>query len=814
MNLFYRITLNRATAWIVLFLSILTTGIAAHGAYQMVHKRAYDRFIFRTESIKSALIDRMSNYQMLLRSGAGLFKATESVDRKAWHQYTQSLDMRYVYPGIQGLGYAQVISPAALSRHEAQIRSEGLSNYRVRPAGIRPVYTAIVYLEPTDWRNQRAIGYDMFSEPVRKTAMEQARDSGKIALSGIVKLVQETDQEVQKGFLMYQPIYRNGWPTETVEQRRLALDGYVYSPFRVGDLMQDVLEDRANQIDFHLFDGVRLSVDNRFYEHHSALDKFDYPVNNALFERSIKMDVAGRTWTLYLHTQPDYVPVAESRIPYIIAVSGLLVSLLLFLYTRSFATRQQKANSLAVQMTAELRDSEQRNRTLVEFAPDAIIVIDEHGLIEDCNPAAEHFFGYTRQELTGKNLKMLMPNPHRDAHDGYLARYLTGGEARIIGMGRDVEAQRKDGSLVTIHLRVGEQVLEDGSRRFIGFIRDLSERLRAEADTRERRALFHSVVETSADGFWIADMKGRLLEVNDAYCRLSGYSRDELLSMSISDIEDSESSDETAIHIANVMRCGSDLFETRHRTKAGVVWPVEVSATHTNESQDRLIVFCRDISERKRSELELEEYRRRLEQMVAARTVALQEAELQIRLILDSSADGLFGVDVEGNFTFINPAACRMLGYSQDELVGRSVHATIHSKYPDGRAFPEADCFMHREMRAGHALRVDHDTYWRANGQRLEVTVASQSMQRDGNIVGSVVSFSDIRERLRAEQVLRRQAEELRTQYEALEKFNRVMVGREMDMIRMKQEINVLSVQLGQAAPYDLSFVEQHGGLL
>jgi PAS domain S-box-containing protein len=812
MNLFYRITLNRATAWIVLILSLLMTGVAARGAYQLVHQRAHDRFVFRTESIKTALLDRLSNYQMLLRGGAGLFSASESVDRKEWHQYTQSLDIRQVYPGIQGLGYATAISADGLSRHVVQQHAEGMTNYSVRPDGPRPVYVPVIFLEPSDWRNQRAIGYDMFSDPVRKFAMEQARDSGKIAISGIVKLVQETDKAVQKGFLMYQPVYRNGWPIETVEQRRLALAGFVFSPFRVGDLMQGILGNSTAQVDFHLFDGVHPDADNEFFEYLPSLDKASHPA--ALFERTMQLDMAGRTWTIYLHTQSDYVPIAESRIPYIIAIGGFLASLLLFLYTRSFATRQQKANNLAHQMTAELRDSEQRNRTLVEFAPDAIIVIDENGLIQDCNPAAEHFFGYTVQELTGNNLNMLMPNPHRDAHDGYLARYLGGGVPRIIGIGRDVEALRKDGSLVTIHLRVGEQVLEDGSRRFIGFIRDLSERLRAEAVARERRSLFHSVIETSADGFWITDMHGRFLEVNDAYCKLSGYSREEMLSMRISDLEDAENSDETAIHIANVMQKGSDLFETRHRTKAGLVWPVEVSVTHTDESEDRLIVFCRDISERKRNDAELEGHRRHLEEMVAARTQELQDAEQQVRLILESSADGLFGVDLNGCFTFVNPAACRMLGYTQEEMAGRAVHATIHHSYPDGRAFSEADCFMHREMRAGHALRIEHSTYWRANGTALDVTVASQAMLRDGQIVGSVVNFSDISDRLEADKVLRRQAEELRIQYEALEKFNLVMVGREMDMIRMKQQINALSVQLGQEMPYDLSFVEQHGGLL
>src|SRR5690606_28529581 len=119
----------------------------------------------------------------------------------------------------------------------------------------RDAYSSILYLEPFTGRNLRAFGYDMFSEPVRREAMERARDSGLPALSGKVTLVQEFGPEVQAGFLIYLPIYARGTEPETVDARRAALLGFVYSPFRAHDIMDSIFSDSLNDVDLELFDG-------------------------------------------------------------------------------------------------------------------------------------------------------------------------------------------------------------------------------------------------------------------------------------------------------------------------------------------------------------------------------------------------------------------------------------------------------------------------------------------------------------------------------------------------------------------------------
>jgi len=134
-----------------------------------------------------------------------------------------------------------------------------------------------------------------------------------------------------------------------------------------------------------------------------------------------------------------------------------------------------------------LDDREARLNAILDTAVDGILTIDERGTIESLNPATERIFGYTGDELLGKNVKLLMPSPYHEEHDGYLARYMRTGEARIIGIGREVEGQHKDGTRFPIDLAVSE-IGVAGSRVFTGVVRDISARRQSEDEARRRNA--------------------------------------------------------------------------------------------------------------------------------------------------------------------------------------------------------------------------------------------------------------------------------------------------------------------------------------
>lgn len=306
---------NEYTAWVILGISLLITAFAWYVSSKYVERRAQERFAFAVEDARQRIVNRMEHYQQVLRSGVALFATLNGQpSRQQWRTYVSNLAIQKLYPGIQGIGYAVMLDPAEVASHIASVRNDGFADYDLKPPGRRDIYSAIVYLEPFDWRNQRAFGYDMFSNPMRRTAMEHARDSGTAAVSGRVTLVQETQQDVQAGFLMYLPVYAQGAELTNTEQRRRALTGFVYSPFRISDLMRGILGTDLPNVQFQLFDGAEeQSADTLLYQSAS-----DAVWAKPYLQQEVPVDLPGRRWVGRFQPTAAFVQSANSQEPALI----------------------------------------------------------------------------------------------------------------------------------------------------------------------------------------------------------------------------------------------------------------------------------------------------------------------------------------------------------------------------------------------------------------------------------------------------------------------------------------------------------------
>ena len=169
-----------------------------------------------------------------------------------------------------------------------------------------------------------------------------------------------------------------------------------------------------------------------------------------------------------------------------------------------------------------LRESEKRLRAIWDAAVEGIITIDERGSIESLNPAASRIFGYTPEEIIGRNISMLMPSPDREKHDSYIANYLRTGKAKIIGIGREVVGLRKDGTTFPMDLSISEVRLSD-RRLFTGIVRDITERKSAEEALRESEQRMRAILETAVEGIITIDERGIIESLNPAACRIFGY---------------------------------------------------------------------------------------------------------------------------------------------------------------------------------------------------------------------------------------------------------------------------------------------------
>jgi CHASE1-domain containing sensor protein len=344
--------------WVVFVAAVLGTGFASMQVKLRIEAEAVQQVSSAYDQAALKIQERLNTYAQILRGGAGLFAASGAVKRQDWREYVNALHTELSVPGVQGVGFSKVIAPGQLENHIKNIRQEGFSNYTVRPAGERAVTTSIIYLEPFRDRNLRAFGFDMFSESVRRAAMEQARDEGTVALSGKVELVQETASQVQAGTLMYVPVYRNGAAVGTIAQRQAALLGWVYSPFRMDDLMGGILrqweKDEGRAIDLHIYDGAQVMPAALLFDGNAG----PAPDAHSIFYQQRRVEFGGRRWLLVFdHT------VSASSLNYasawFVLFAGLLVSGLLLGLMRSIINTRTNAKRMADKLTATIHSREE-----------------------------------------------------------------------------------------------------------------------------------------------------------------------------------------------------------------------------------------------------------------------------------------------------------------------------------------------------------------------------------------------------------------------------------------------------------------------
>ena len=165
-------------AWMMLVMGLIATVVTSLNVKQSIDEDVLREFSFSCDQVTLKIRERLGAYALTLRGGVALFDASHVVSREEWHAYTDTLRAQDSIPGVQGIGFSKVIPRDQLASHVADVRGEGFPDYTVRPDGERSVYTSIVFIEPFRDRNLRAFGYDMYAEPVRRAAMEQARDTG------------------------------------------------------------------------------------------------------------------------------------------------------------------------------------------------------------------------------------------------------------------------------------------------------------------------------------------------------------------------------------------------------------------------------------------------------------------------------------------------------------------------------------------------------------------------------------------------------------------------------------------------------------
>ncbi len=640
----------------VLLAGLILIALAVFFEKKHAEADAQKAFSSVCEGIAAKIKVRLDSHEQILRSGAAFFNQ-QQVTREEWRNFYERQKMSQHLPGIQGLGFALLVPGPQLAAHVQTIRAEGFPAYRVWPEGERATYSTILFLEPFVRRNLRAFGYDMLTEPVRRAAMERARDQDAAVLSGKVTLVQETAQDVQAGLLMYVPVYRMSLPRATVAERRAALLGWVYSPYRMNDLMGGILgasdTPETPPVRLQIFAGATRDPKTLLYDNQAP--NRPQAESAAGFVTQKIMEASDSRWLLVFSasSRPD-LTVDYDKV-WLVAIGGATITLLLAGLVFSLVGTQHKARKIAQRLTADLQESEERWKFALEGAGDGAW---------DWNLATGTVFfsrrwkemlGYADHEI-GTDLAEWRQRVHPEDISQVMIdvqQHLNGQSSSYVNEHR---VRCKDGRWCWVLDR--GKVMSWGPAgqpvRMIGTHTDITPRKLTEARLKESEALFHHLADSAPILIWMSGLDKGCFYFNKGWLAFTGRSQ----------AQEQGNGWAEGVHPDDLARClkvyvdhfdarRSFYMEYRLRHVDGVFhWVADTGVPRFDEQGVFLgfIGHCIDITANKQAEK------------------SLRESEAHYRTLFEKATVGISSVASDSKLVGINESFARMHGYTVAEM--------------------------------------------------------------------------------------------------------------------------------------------------
>jgi PAS domain S-box-containing protein len=734
----------RLLPWLVLAGGLAATWFLQQAALNTALQSQQSNFDYRTREITLRIEQRLAAYNQILRGASGLFAASQQVDRDKFRNYVDHLRLSKNYPGIQSIGFSLIIPPHEKARHIDAIRQEGFPRYTMHPEGKRNPYTAIIYQEPFTGRNLRTFGYDMYSEPVRRTAMEQARDLDRTIITGKVRLAQDTAQQVQAGFLMLLPIYRTDSPHETLAERRANIIGWVYAPFRMDDLMLGLLGEYGSDIDVEIFDGENARLETRMYGTDNNLPLLQ--ARPSLYQTSRGIDVFGHPWTMKLRSLPAFEAHLATRHVSEIRLAGILISVMLSLLVGQLVHGRARAIRLARIMTRELQESENRWKFAIEGSGDGLWDRNMADSTVFFSKRWKEMLGYAEDEIGNG-----FDEWEKRIHPGDKAGTLDTVQAHLDGKTPVYACENrlrcKDGSWKWILARgmVVNRTKDGKPLRIIGTHTDITARKQWELELLESEKRFRIVADAAPVLIWLSDANKLCYWFNKTWLDFTGRS-----------MEQEQGNGWTeGVHPDDLQTC-MDIYMTSFATRQPFYMEYRLKR-HDGEYRwlfdsgtprmDEQGVFsgyigsCIDITENKKIQLDLHVSERRAK-------AALAELQYQ-KYALDQHAI-VATTDTRGTITYVNDKFCQISGYTQLELLGQNRRLLNSGQHP-----AEFFTSMFRAIATGKVWRgeicnraKDGSLYW-------VMTTIVPFLGHSGKPTHYIAIQSDITESIQAQDALR-----------------------------------------------------------
>jgi diguanylate cyclase (GGDEF)-like protein/PAS domain S-box-containing protein len=409
-------------AWLVLLLGFMVAGVAYWQSQVLIDRELATQLDLRAKEAKYSIEREVDRYAEVLHGLQAQFVANPDLSRRTFQQVARSLRLDHRLPGIQAIAFTQRVAPGAAPAFEASMRRElATDNVGYPPPVIQPRTPSgeafvVQYHEPIE-KNQTASWFNQASEPKRRAAIEQARDTGEWSSSGRIRLAVAPD--FYNGIIFFLPVYRGGVIPATLDARRRQFVGVVFLVIRVDEMLRNVFGPRLlDDMDIEIYDMQDASPSSKAHGMHNLIfDSGRYHQTTKLhsgntvfpLQRKMELHVGGSLWHVDVAALPVFVKRSQHWLPSIVALMGVMLSLFLFYFLRALELSRQtlRTHACAVEATAHLRER------AMEACANAIIITSAKAPeypIEYVNSAFERMTGYTADEVIGHSLRIL----HRD----------------------------------------------------------------------------------------------------------------------------------------------------------------------------------------------------------------------------------------------------------------------------------------------------------------------------------------------------------------------------------------------------------------
>lgn len=714
-----RAGLMRWLPWLLLAAGLLTTVVVWWSSRNDDRIVAQREFESQAAALVRSVDGQLRAIDQYLRGVGGLFTAGPTVDRSAFSAYVEAQQLGTQHPGMLGVGFATLVPAADLERHTQSVRAEGYPAYVVHPNSGGDALAPLSHMVP----ETRAMGFNLFSDPARRAAMERARDTGGAAMTGRIELVPEF-VGAEKGFAIFTPAFRRG-----NGQTPADLVGWAYAPLLLAPLVESSFagqdEKWKERVHVRIYEGKTLGGDSLLYE--SGMSP---TVDKELRLTSVwHIEFGGQTLGLQLDAQKGYVRNLITATGLRILAGGLLLSLILAIVAHIMVTSHRRVAD-ALEKTAKanenLAESKRRFRVLANSVPVLIWVSEANG--------ARTWFSRQWLDFTGCDPNRGAPYKWSDfihpEDRSYCLQVIAEACADGEPFSQEYRLAHIDG---TYHW-----VMDNGTPRFnekgevggyMGSTVDINDRKQAEATVFEREALLRSIYDASSAAIFMVDRSGRIAHANNRMAEIFGKPLKQIVGNEYVNLIAPPERNLARKKIQGILTRGSPVVNVERvywRPDGSLFWGLLTGRPLLNSKGENcgLVGVISDITDRKEAEIGM---------ALAAR-------------VFESCHEGIFITDAQKRIIQVNDAFTAITGYQAADAMGKTLGWLASKRH-------------HETFFAGVDHSLDSTDHWEGEiwnrhsaGAIYPAWMAITRVTRpDGSVANYVAIFSDISERKKTE---------------------------------------------------------------